>query len=34
MGVIQMVPEAPNVASIWLLSTGKILSCNATFTDW
>lgn len=34
MGVVELVREEPDVAAVWLLSTGKVLSCNATFTDW
>jgi hypothetical protein len=32
MGVIQALPQKENVATLWVLSTGAIVACDATFT--
>ncbi len=34
MGVFQQLPTEPDVATVWLMASGQILSCDALFTDW
>ncbi len=34
MGVFQQLPTEPDVATVWLMASGHVLSCDALFTDW
>ncbi len=34
MGILQQLPTDPEEATVWLMATGQILSCDGVFTDW
>ncbi len=34
MGLFQQLPTNSDEATVWLMATGQILSCDGVFTDW